>query len=69
MIRGLEPLCWEDRLGELGLLSLERRRLWGDLVEAFQYIKWAQYIKASFAKAFNYTIKLKGEFLRSQRCA
>jgi len=31
MIRGLEPLCWEGRLGALGLVSLGRRRLWGDL--------------------------------------
>ena len=36
MMGGLEPLCWEERLGELGLLSLGRRRLWGDLREVFQ---------------------------------
>jgi len=39
MIRGLDHLSYEERLGEVGLLGVEKRMLQGDLIVAFQYSK------------------------------
>ncbi|KAJ7425787.1 hypothetical protein WISP_21731 [Willisornis vidua] len=39
MLRGLQNLFYKDRLREMGLFSLEKKRLQGDLPAALWYLK------------------------------
>ena len=41
MTKRIEHLSYEERLRVWGLFSLEKRRLWGDLIMAFQYLQGA----------------------------
>jgi len=39
MMRGLEPLSYEERLRELVLFTLKKRKLRGDLTNAYKSLK------------------------------
>ncbi|GAB0186777.1 hypothetical protein GRJ2_001143000 [Grus japonensis] len=70
MIRGLEQLSCEDRLKELGLFSLERRRLQGHLIAACQYLKEGAYKKSGeelFTKAWSDRTRGNGLKLKESR--
>ncbi|KAJ7418785.1 hypothetical protein WISP_57545 [Willisornis vidua] len=69
LIRRMEHLSYEERLGQLGLFRMEKRRLWDDLIVAFKYLKEAYkkdgeglFVRASSDRTRGNGSKLKDRF-------
>jgi len=70
MTKGLEHLSYEERLRELELLSLEKRRLQGDLINVHKYLK--EGYKEDRARLFSDVpsdrTTVNGHNLKDRRC-
>ena len=67
MIQGVEHLNCKDRLRELGLFSLEKRGLRGDLIAAFQYLKGGYKKEGDRLSCRVCCDKDKGKWLQTKR--
>jgi len=69
MITGLEHLSYEEKLRELGLFSLEKKRLWGHLIVAFRHLKGAckKYGNKIFSRACCNKTRVNGFKLKEGR--
>ena len=64
VIQGMEHLSYKDRLKELGLFSLRKRRLHGDLIVTFQHLNRATEKKGTDSVARSVVIE-QGEIVSS----
>jgi len=64
MVKGLKKLPYEIRLKKLGIYSLERRRLRGDLIETFKILTGKEHANCSkFFQQADVTSGLRGHSL------
>ena len=65
MVKGLKKLPYETRLKKLGIYSIERRRLRGDLIETFKILTGRDHVNYSkFFELVDITSGLRGHSLK-----
>ena len=65
MVKGFKKLPYETRLKKLGIYSLERRRLRGDLIETFKKLTGRERVNCSnFFELADVTSGLRGHSLK-----
>ena len=68
MLPGMESISYEERLNKLGLFSLERRRLRGDLIEVYEIMRgmdrlnsWKLFPRAEMTITRGHKFKIREE--------
>ncbi|KAK4827617.1 hypothetical protein QYF61_019542 [Mycteria americana] len=62
MIKGLEHLSYKERLRELGLFSLEKRRLGRDLIVVYKYLKGETRVNRHKVKHKRFPLNIRKHF-------
>ncbi|CAM5109632.1 unnamed protein product [Eretmochelys imbricata] len=64
MIRGLEWVPYEERLKRLGLFSLEKRRLMGDMIEVYKIMSGVEKVNKEKLFTCSHNIRTRGHQMK-----